>query len=408
MGPKTLERARMNSLHVAIVGAGPAGSSAATFLAQQGARVTLLERGHFPRDKICGDGCTPRTLWMLERLGLGALPGGAEASPVDAVHAVSPGGVVWDAAIPPRLFGGKASVITRQVLDERLVRRAVQAGAELREGVRVEGLEREGAGVVLRCQKGEPVRADLVLGCDGSPSVIRRALGAPDFPEHEGAFAVRAYYEGVRLSRPRSMAFYFEQDVLPAYGWIFPLPDGRANVGLGIRADQLAACGAKLPELMDRFCASRHVAAELAGGTRVGKVKGHHLPFGSFAHHTTFDRALLLGDAAGFINPLTGEGIEFALESGLFAAEAVAEAVAAGDLSARGLGGYARRWRERFRTAFRLNRRLMWAFERPRLLDRIFLTAGRNAHAREELIDILAGEAPRISWRFLAAVALGR
>lgn len=326
---------------------------------------------------------------------------------MDSVHAVSPGGVVWDAAIPPRLFGGKASVISRQVLDERLARRAVQVGAELREGVVVEGLEREGSGVVVRCRGHEPLRANLVLGCDGSPSVIRRALGAPDFPEDEGAFAVRAYYENVRLSRPRSLAFFFEKDVLPAYGWIFPLPDGRANVGLGIRADQLATCGAKLPELMDRFCASPHVAAELAGATRVGKVKGHHLPFGSFAQHTTFDRALLLGDAAGFVNPLTGEGIEFALESGIFAAEAVAEAVAAGDLSDRGLGGYERRWRTRFRTAFLLNRRLMWAFERPRLLDRIFHVAGRNARAHEELIDILSGEAQRISWRFLAAVALG-
>ncbi|MGZ3459675.1 MAG: hypothetical protein ACXU86_14365, partial [Archangium sp.] len=182
----------------------------------------------------------------------------------------------------------------------------------------------------------------------------------------------------------------------------------RANVGLGMRADQLAASGAKLPELMERFCASPRVAAELAGGRRVGKVKGHHLPFGSFARHTTFDRALLLGDAAGFVNPLTGEGIEFALESGAFAAEALAEAVAAGDLSARGLGGYARRWEARFRPAFQLNRRLMFAFERPRLLDRTFRAAGRSARVCDELVDIIAGEATRISWRFLTAVALGR
>jgi geranylgeranyl reductase family protein len=397
-----------STLHVAIVGAGPAGSSAATFLAQQGARVTLLERNRFPRDKTCGDGCTPRALWMLERLGLGALTGGTEAAPVDSVYSVSPGGVELDALIPPRLFGGKACVIPREVLDERLVRRAVQAGAELREGVRVEGLEWEDGGVRLRCHEGESLRADVVLGCDGSPSVIRRALGAPDFPRHEGAFAVRAYYEGVRLSRPRSMALYWEKELLPAYGWLFPLPDGRANVGLGMRADQLAASGAKLPELLERFCASPRVAAELSGARRLGKVKGHHLPFGSFAHHTTFDRALLLGDAAGFVNPLTGEGIEFALESGSFAAESVAEAAAAGDFSRRGLEGYARRWRSRFRTAFHLNRKLMRAFEHPGLVDRVFRAANRSERVRDELVDLIAGEAPSISWRFLAAVAFGR
>ncbi|MET0401334.1 MAG: hypothetical protein ABW123_02980, partial [Cystobacter sp.] len=225
--------------------------------------------------------------------------------------------------------------------------------------------------------------------------------------EDEGAFAIRAYYEDVRLTHPRGLGFFWDESLLPAYGWIFPLPDGRANVGVGIRADQLAATGERLPALLDRFCASPHVARELAGGRRVGKAKGHHLPYGSSARHTTFDRALLLGDAAGFVNPLTGEGIEFALESGAFAAEAVAEAVHAGDFSARGLGGYARRWQQRFRTAFQLNRRLMWAFERPRLLDRIFLTARRNARTGDELIDILSGEATRLSWHFLASVAIG-
>jgi geranylgeranyl reductase family protein len=396
-----------SSLHIAIVGAGPAGSSAATFLAQQGARVTLLDRNRFPRDKICGDGCTPRTLWMLERLGLGTLPG-TEAATVDSVYSVSPGGVVLEADIPPRLFGGRACVIPRQVLDERLVQRAVQAGAELREGVRVEGLERDASGIRLTCRGGESLRADVVLGCDGSPSVVRRALGAPDFPERESAFAVRAYYEGVQLSHPRSLAFFWEEALLPAYGWIFPLPGGRANVGLGMRADQLAASGAKLPELMERFCASPHVAAELAGARRVGKVKGHHLPFGSFAKHTLFDRALLLGDAAGFVNPLTGEGIEFALESGAFAAETVAEAAATGDFSTRGLGGYAKRWESRFRDAFHLNRRVMQVFERPRMLDRIIRAAGRSPRVRDELIDIISGDATRLSWRFLAAAAFGR
>ena len=395
------------SPHIVIVGAGPAGSSAAIALARQGARVTLLERSRFPRDKTCGDGCTPRALWMLERLGLGALPGELGA-PVDSVRAISPGGVCWNAVIPERLFGGHASVVTRQVLDEQLVRHAVQAGATLREGVRVEGLERTESGLRVRCREGEVLDADVVLGCDGSPSVVRGALGAPDFAPHEGAFAVRAYYEDVRLSHPRSMGFFWEEALLPAYGWIFPLPDGRANVGLGMRADLLATCGTPLSELMERFCASPHVARELAGARRVGRVKGHHLPFGSAARHTTFDRALLLGDAAGFVNPLTGEGIEFALESGVFAAETLVEAFAAGDLSARGLGGYARRWHERFRTAFRLNRRLMWAFSRPQLLDRIFHTAVHNARASSELIDVLSGEATRVSWRFLAAVALGR
>ena len=90
------------------------------------------------------------------------------------------------------------------------------------------------------------------------------------------------------------------------------------------------------------------------------------------------------------------------------AAEAVAEAARAGDFSARGLGGYTRRWHTRFRTAFQLNRRMMWAFERPRLIDRVFRTAARDARAHDELVDVLSGEATRLSWRFVASVALTR
>lgn len=396
-----------SSFQVLIIGAGPAGASAATFLARLGARVTLLERSRFPRDKVCGDGCTPRTVWMLERLGLGELALTAEAAPIDSAYVASPGGRELDSAIPAHIFGGRACVIPRRLLDERLVQGATRAGAELREGVRVEALEREESGVTVRCRGGEVLRANVVLGCDGAPSVVRKALGAPPFPKTEEAFAVRTYYEGVKLSRPTAFGLFWEEDLLPAYGWIFPLPDGRANVGLGMRADRLAASAEKLPALLERFCETPRAKAELAGARRVGGIKGHPIPYGSFAREATFDRALLLGDAAGFVNPLTGEGIEFALESGAFAAEALAEAAEAGDFSRRGLAGYARRWEPRFRTTFQLNRRLMHVFERAWLVDRLVRAAGRSTRVREELAELMLGEAPRLNWRILAAAALG-
>ncbi|XXF75080.1 NAD(P)/FAD-dependent oxidoreductase [Myxococcaceae bacterium GXIMD 01537] len=395
------------TVHVVIVGAGPAGASASTFLARQGARVTLLERGRFPRDKVCGDGCTPRAVWMLQRLGLGELPGSAPAAAIDSGHFVAPGGLAVDSPIPAHIFGGRACVIPRAVLDERLAHNAVRAGADLREGLVVEGLERDAKGVTVRCRGGEALRADVVLGCDGAPSVVRRVLGAPAFPASEEAFAVRAYYEEVKPSHPSAFCLFWEEALLPAYGWIFPLPEGRANVGVGMRADLLAASAHKLPALLERFCASPRAKAELAGARRVGGVKGHAIPFGSFARATDFDRALLLGDAAGFVNPLTGEGIEFALESGAFAAEAVAEATEAGDFSRAGLAGYERRWRPRFATAFQLNRRLMRFFERPRTLDRLFRAAARSGRVRGELAELMLGEAPRMTWRTVAAAALG-
>jgi geranylgeranyl reductase family protein len=399
---------KLRDVHVGIVGAGPAGSAAAVFLRRHGAQVTLLERGHFPRDKVCGDGCTPRTLWMLRRLSIEHLPKNSAAL-LDKVMFVAPGGEELVADLPEHIFGGRAAVVPRAVLDRMLVELAVDAGAVLREGVYVSGIERDADGVTLRCRNGNDVRADVVLGCDGSPSIVRRELGAPPFPKEHGAFAVRAYYEGLHLTHPDAFGLYWDRELLPAYGWIFPLPDGRANVGLGLRADYLARSPRKLPELLDEFCRNPRVAAELSGGRRVGRVKGHHLPAGSFANHLVADRALLLGDAAGFINPLTGEGIEFALESGELAADAIADAVSTGGAwhTARGLRGYETRCEDRFRATFRLNRRLQRIFEHPRLVDRLIRAANRSQRVVDELADTMLGERPRMSLRLAAAVALG-
>ncbi|MCC7072050.1 MAG: NAD(P)/FAD-dependent oxidoreductase [Deltaproteobacteria bacterium] len=396
-------------MHVAIVGAGPAGSSAATFLARAGAKVTLLERAHFPRDKVCGDGLTPRSLWMLEELGLVARDAGPPAGgqAISRVYLASPGGVVVKAPMPAHVFGGRSAVVPRELLDQQLVQLATKAGATLREGVMVEGLALDEGGVTVSVRGGEPVRADVVLGCDGAPSVVRKALGAPDFPDEDAAFAVRVYYEGLSLSHPDAYAIFWEGELLPAYGWIFPLPNGRANVGVGLRTDRMRKAGLKLPELLDRFCAMPRASAELAGGQRVGRVRGHHLPFGTFARHLVWDRCLLLGDAAGFINPLTGEGIEFALESGKLAAETLVDAEGAGGFSRAHLAPYERRCSERFTHAFRQNGKLQRVFEHPRLIDNLMRSANRSQRVLDDLASVLLGEAPRVGPRLVAAVALG-
>ncbi|HEY4222329.1 MAG TPA: NAD(P)/FAD-dependent oxidoreductase [Myxococcota bacterium] len=393
-------------MHVVIVGGGPAGSSAATFLARAGARVTVLEKSRFPRDKVCGDGLTPRSLWMLEELGLKALTS-AIGKPVDRVYLASPGGRVLDTTIPKHIFGGTAAVVAREVLDHALIEHAVAAGAVLRESCVVESIARDASGVDVKLRGGEVVRADVILGCDGSPSVVRKELGAPAFPDEHSAFAVRVYYDNLTLSRPDAYALFWEKELLPAYGWIFPLPGGRANVGLGLRSDQMAKSKEKLPTLLDRFCELPRAKAELAGGRRVGRVKGHHLPFGSFTSPLVYDRAMLLGDAAGFINPLTGEGIEFALESGMLASAVVMAAASAGDFSARGLAEYERKCAARFRKAFKLNYRMQRFFERPALVDRVFKAAASSTTVLDQLADALLGEAPRLTPRLLVAVALG-
>jgi geranylgeranyl reductase family protein len=342
---------------------------------------------------------------MLRKLGLGTLSG-AEAAGIDELHAVSPGGIRLDAPLPARLFGGQASMIRRAVLDEQLVQLATLAGARLREHQQVESVDIGRRGVKVRVRDCDAVEADVVLGCDGAASAVRRSLGARNFPKNHLAVGVRVYYEGVRLSRPRAFAVFWDKELLPGYGWIFPLPGGCANVGVGGRADLLERNGTRVRDLLERFCNLPAVQRELCGARRSTDPKGHPLPLGSFTHPLVHDRALLLGDAAGFINPLTGEGIEFALESGELAAETIRAADAAGDLSARTLDIYAPRCRQRFGAAFRLSYRMQAVFSQPWLVDRLFRAAVRSTAVQADLFDLLLAESPRITLRLLTAVAL--
>jgi len=398
---------RSSSIHVAIVGAGPAGSSAATLLARRGARVSLLEQRAFPRDKVCGDGLSPIALRFLEHLHPGDLALAEYGQPVSRAYFRAPHGATFLADLPNHLFAGRAAVVRREVLDHWLVQGAVRAGASLYERADVRSLDRDRAGVRLRLRNGQHLRADLVLGCDGSPSVVRRALGAAVFPPKHSAFALRLYYEDLELPHADAFGFFFEKNLLPGYGWIFPLPGRRANVGIMVPTVRLATERAKLPEMLDRFCSSSAVRGLLDGGRRCGRAKGHHLPLGTFAHDLVFDRALLLGDAAGFIDPLTGEGIHFALESSALAADAVLKGDAAGDLSAEGLSEYTVLCAERLRRIFILSSRIRLLFKRQRFVDRVLRTAERSPQVFGQLVEVLLGERPRIGWRLLSALVLG-
>jgi menaquinone-9 beta-reductase len=275
----------------------------------------------------------------------------------------------------------------------------------------VQSIERDEAHVVLKTASGATFDGDVVLGCDGAPSVVRKHLGAPEFPDDKSAFAVRVYYEGLeKLTHPDAYALFWERDLLPAYGWIFPLGNGRANVGLGLRTDQMRALakktGEKLPAVFDRFCEMANAKAELEGGRRVGRVRGHSLPFGSFRSQLAFDRALLLGDAAGFINPLTGEGIEFALESGEIAASVLVDA--GGNFTQASLSAYEDKCRARFQKTFDMNQKMQAAFSVPWLVDRIVRAANASDIVRNQLADILLGEAPKITPRLAFAAVAAR
>ncbi|HEX6313138.1 MAG TPA: geranylgeranyl reductase family protein [Acidimicrobiia bacterium] len=303
---------------LAVVGAGPAGTAAAITARDRGLDVVVLDKATFPRDKTCGDGLTTGALRLLEGLGLrlAALP--AYTSVRETVL-VSPSG--REVVLPLPDGGQYAGVVPRAELDTALVRLAQAHGAEVREGAAVAGVAVHTGEVEIELAGGAALSARFVVAADGHFSSVRRRL-RPDAPADLGTWhAFRQYYRGVA---DRRLWVLFEPDLLPGYAWVFPLPDGRANVGFGVPRGP-GVDGKRLK-------ATWH---ELLGRDRVRAVLGPHaepegahrawpIPARVDASRLAAGRVLYAGDAAAVVDPMTGEGIAQALETGIAAARAIA------------------------------------------------------------------------------------
>jgi len=380
---------------VIVVGGGPAGASAALVLARGGARVRVLDSARFPRDKTCGDALGLDCARELEALGLMARTRALARCSFDGVGLTGPSGRRVALRTVDRVLPGFADhtfCIPRIHFDEMLIGSAVEAGAELVEGCRVQGLVRRSDGRVtgVRSADGQVHTADVVLGCAGEHDPVAKAVGRVHDPRHR-AFAVRVYVAG--LSEPVELAeIALTTEVLPGYGWIFPVSPTEANVGVGLRADLLKQRGGDLRGMLRRFMADEALGARLLhGGEPTGPVRGWPLSFGTQERATAGDGWLLCGDAAGMIDPITGEGIGPALLSGRLAAETVL----AGDLSAAGLQAYERAWTGRLRKSFRAAKHLQGALMRPWVAERVVRQAQRRRRFGTQLAGMVAGALPK-------------
>lgn len=299
-----------------VVGAGPAGTAAAMAARTHGLDVTVLDRATFPRDKTCGDGLTAAALTQLEALGV-AVPT-LPAAAVESVVLVAPDR--WQVELPLPGPGRRAVVVERARLDAALLDRARQRGVRVEEGSAVEDVWEEPDGIRVRTAAGEEHPARFVIAADGHYSSVRRRHGrsAPDLGTWH---AVRQYFRHV--GDPRLWVL-FEADLLPGYAWVFPLPDGRANVGFGVlrgAGHDGKALKALWPDLLSRapLRAALGPDAEPEAPHRAWPIPSEYS-----RARLADGRVLYVGDAAGVVDPMTGEGIAQALESGTLAAQAVA------------------------------------------------------------------------------------
>lgn len=316
-----------------VVGAGPAGCAAAIVLARAGRHVVVVDKARFPRDKCCGDGLTTGALRRLE--GLGLTPGAVPSwTPVADVWLRSPSDSVGHFPLP-RGRGAFCAVARRADLDAALVALARRAGATVLEGHRLTGAsaaKARGATVTVEVAVADaqhPIDSRYVIGADGMWSPLRKQLGVADEPGYLGEWhACRQYFADVTGPAATEMWVCFEEDLLPGYLWSFPLSGDRANVGLGVpRGDSWR--GADLARLWSELLKRDHVRALLGPGARPeGPYRAWPIParVGTSALSAAGGRALFVGDAARAADPMTGEGIAQALETGALAAAAVLRA----------------------------------------------------------------------------------
>jgi geranylgeranyl reductase family protein len=320
-----------------VVGGGPGGAATATHLARSGARVVLLDRASFPRDKACGGGLTPRGVAALERLKIDLDP--TEAITVGGLEMIGHGRSVVSAFPTTKQWPSHGVVARRSVLDARILEAAVASGVDVRTGVRALGpLFEDGICRGVRSKSNgaaEDIEATWTIAADGATSGIARAAGLADTVSSGKGFwytALRGYFAPVtpRLGadgRPLLEFYPLRTDDgrwLPAYGWVFPLPDGSANVGVDIpHAPSLDACP-PLRLAYDAFV--ERMRRERPGfGDAVEETPpvGALLPEAMRGFTPAAPGLLAVGDAAGLITPYSGEGILYALESAELAAAAI-------------------------------------------------------------------------------------
>lgn len=299
---------------VLVVGSGPAGSVAATVLTRGGARVALVDKAGFPRDKACGDLVGPRGVQVLADLGID-LPPSTELGDMDVVGPT--GRRVRLPCFPGTTYPGRVLAIPRLAFDAALHETAVKAGAEPFTARAGEPLlvDDQLEGFVL--SNGDRVVADVVIGADGATSRVAEVAGLVDPNRVLWGFAVRGYVEN-RVERPE--IYFWEptpRRAFPGYGWVFPGLDGAANAGLGVGLLANRSGGAEATRRLPAFL-------QHAGGSPTAERRlGGWLKMGMVGTTPASGRVLLVGDAAGLVNPLQGEGISQAMRSGRAAAEAV-------------------------------------------------------------------------------------
>jgi len=383
---------------VVVVGAGPAGAATAILLAEHGLHVIVLDRGSLPRPKICGEYLSPEAARVLDRLGVLKAVDVAGAAAIHGMRITAPDGTAITGHYRDvgawRPYRQHAMGVARETLDGALVERVRALPVDLREHARVVDLIVE-QGVVTgvrfadRDARVHDVRARLVVGADGRASVVAERLGCRR-PHALRRMALVTYVAGLESCRDLGEIFVDPPD----YAILNPIAPDRVNLALVVPL----AHAVRWSDRLDDFMAARvrqlpHLARRLAGATRVAPIRA----LGPLAHRVAPPKTggvLLVGDAGGFYDPFTGEGVFTALRSAELAVATIVRALASGDVSARALAGYERARREVFSGKERVTQALQFLIRHRRLANFAVRALARRPAALDALLGVFGDYVP--------------
>ncbi|MDL9936048.1 geranylgeranyl reductase family protein [Gordonia sp. ABSL1-1] len=379
------------SADVLIVGAGPGGSAAAAHAASAGLDVLLVDAAVFPRDKTCGDGLTPRAVAELERLGFGDYLG--KRPRIDGLHLNGWGAdqrVRW----PSSVFGTQGSAVARTEIDEQIRALAVSRGARMLQGAKAVDVEMDGdriSSVILTTPEGRSsVAVREVIVADGVRSTLGKVLGRQWHRDTAYGVAARAYVDSGRAD-DNWMGSHLElrgpdSELLPGYGWVFPLGSaggGLVNVGVGALATAKRPANMQLRPVLEHYAEMVRDEWQLSGSPH--RLTSALLPMGGAVSNVAGRNWMLIGDAAACVNPLNGEGIDYALETGRLAVDLL--------LENRGPAGHTDSWPtilvEHYGPAFSAARRLAGLLTMPKTVPILGRPGIRSARLMSMVVRVM-------------------
>lgn len=389
-----------NFSDIIISGAGPAGCTASMFLSKNGIKHTLIEKAIFPRDKICGDALSGKVISILKSFdeqSANELSANQELfNPCKGVIFVSPNNIKL--SIPFKLeyrAEDKAPgfVSKRLDFDAFLFNKTESPFCHRLQNCELTGIEKLENGLKITTTTDKistTISTKLLIAADGSRSLAAKQLGGMVLDKNHYSGGIRAYYSGVKnLHKEGYIELIFLKNYQPGYFWIFPLPNGKANVGAGMLSNEISKQRVDLKKMMiDTIKTHPEISKRFEGAVLEDSIKGWGLPLGSKKRKISGDNFILCGDAASLIDPFTGEGIAPAMLSGKMAAEVAKMAIEANDYSSEFLSRYDNKLYTKTWNETRLSYMLQKLTRRPWLFNFVVGKAARNPELQKMITSM--------------------